>query len=69
MCEHVFKPGFALISIYGRLDGKTPVRGDTINPVGSTLGSVDKCEKCGESRGEIPFFIAKGKSRTGNESW
>jgi hypothetical protein len=68
ICEHSFKPGIALIPVWGRLDGKAPVNGDTLNIVESVLGPVDKCEKCGETHNYETLF-AKGKLRTGNESF
>lgn len=68
MCDHDFKPGIALIPVWGRLDDKVAVRGDTLNMVGSTLGSVEKCVKCGTSYTQN-LILAKGNPHTGNESW
>ena len=59
MCEHSFKNGVALVPIWGRLDRKKAVRGDTANMVEFVLGPVMKCEKCGHSIGE--YILEKGK--------
>lgn len=48
-CTHDMKPGMALIPILGSHTHPVPRDGDTIYPVGSKLGPVQKCAICGYS--------------------
>jgi hypothetical protein len=46
---HEFKPGLALIPVYGRMDGKPAQVGDTVSPVTGEFKTIQKCSKCGVS--------------------
>ena len=48
-CEHDMQSGIALAPVYGRLDGFSAKRGDTLCPVDGEVIKVQKCRKCGYS--------------------
>lgn len=48
-CDVPMVRGFAMLPVWGRLDGKPSKRGDTLNMVGSAFGPCQKCPDCGHS--------------------
>jgi len=46
---HKFKPGLALVPVWGASNGRRVARGATLNMVGFKLTRVSKCSNCGHS--------------------